>query len=188
MKRLLAVVLTCIAMVSTGNAAFTDFVVLPDVAGGGSITGSTFTITNSLVDGGVSFDVNYSIVGSGALDIDPDGIGIAVGNDGVNNGESLTLTASITNVMNGTVMGTFDEVNFDADGNPAGDFALSGDLTPQVFNGGFGNDFFVDSFSATFTGTATAVPEPGSFAALGFLAMGLVTRRRRRSKVQLAKD
>ena len=190
---LIAVGLVCASLASTGHATFTNFIVLP---GGGVVGGNTFTATNSLVADGVSFDVSYTVTGTAAAltegPLGRTGLGVSGGaTNEINVGEGLTFLATISNVAAGaTVSGVFDEVQLvDSAFTTTAQSITTTPITATVFAGSWvnpptpGGNFYANLFGATFTGTPSAVPEPSSFAVLGFLAVGLVARRRRRAKV-----
>jgi hypothetical protein len=179
MKRIFAAMLGCLALVSIGNAAVVTVSNTPS----GSAPTYTFSETG-LMDGGLTFDVIYTISGSADVSATSGfGLGVLGGAaDAVEAGESLTITGVI-NITSGTgtVAGTFDAAT--TLGTANGTIGSLPSSFPAVtLTGAVGDTFFLQSFTTSFVGTPAAVPEPGSFACLGFLAMGLVTRRRRRRK------
>ncbi len=182
MRYLFALSMALALGVTTGNAAVIDSVALSGV---GTFGTNSFSINNSLTDSGVTFDVDYTFTatngGSPAnLSFTPAGVGVIGGSsDGLNVGDTLLVSVAVSNVTGGTV----DSISFSnlaTVGTTSGTPTFTGaGPTSTTLVGLTGDDYRVASFSTTFN--ATAVPEPGSFAALAFVGMGLVLRRRRRS-------
>ncbi|MEL7265342.1 MAG: PEP-CTERM sorting domain-containing protein [Planctomycetota bacterium] len=200
----------CIALSSSATASIVTELRLDQVGG---FTAASYTFTEvGLVDNGVTFDATITTTGSADLTQTTSGLGVdGNGSTLLNDGEFLSFTVSVANVVGGTV--AFD--GFTAvdptffGGTDAGVFNDTADLVtplafinadPTVFGmplgGGIGvtsflvagpaaSSFRVDDISAQFTGTAAAgVPEPGTTAALAVLAIGMTATaiRRRRNR------
>ncbi len=178
MNRIFATAILCVTMVSIGSAGVVT------LSGEPTGTGTSYTFTEmGLMDGGLTFDVTHTITGSANVSsVNGVGLGIDGGaGDTVDPGEFLTIS-SVINITagTGTVAGTYDAATFF--GPAPGQIASLPSSFPSVtLTGAAGDAFFVNNFTTSYVGT-TAVPEPGSFACLGAMALGLVTRRRRRSR------
>ena len=207
MKKLFMAVAACLMMAGSSDASVTETISL---AGNGGLLGTSLLINSApITDNGVTFTAQFQVTGSdvsGApapanLQQTVDGLGIAGnGTDGINADDELTITfAGFTSVSGGSV--AFDGFSgFELTGvDIAGEIAvLNGQTIPNngpfnftplpsfqltgqdnFFNSAADSNFRVLTFNSTFTGTA-AVPEPSSLAALAFMGVCVVTRRRRR--------
>ena len=155
-----------------------------------SLAGDTYTRSlTGLVADGVSFDAELTVVGSDDVNVLSTGIG--VGGDLVDPGESLRFTLAISNFAGGVVaFDGFTEVDFNSFGNTdfatlsidddaltIGDnffiasglagggpdiFDISGTSPPNFTAFPTAGNFRIDDVSGSFTGTASAVPEPTS--------------------------
>ena len=187
------------AMVATStNAAITSTISV------GSNTGSVTSLpaSISLTDNtsNVSFTANFLLTGSSNIFDDVGAIGVDGGaTSNIDTGESVTISfVNFTGVSGGTVnFDGFTSINLTGMGAPGEVAQVPPGFTNLITTNGQSNlagaplasplnvvglsnaDFQITGFGAQFTGV-TSVPEPGSLATVGLLAIGLISRRRRR--------
>ncbi|TWT37087.1 hypothetical protein KOR34_20340 [Posidoniimonas corsicana] len=99
---------------------------------GGTVSGASYTKTESHSSGGVSFDATLTVLGSNSIDQKPGGaiagLGI-VGNgpNAVSNGEALYFTMTVSNIVGGDVFfDGFSQIDLDVS---TGTGALSNDFS-----------------------------------------------------------
>lgn len=169
----------------------------------GSIAGDTYTETlTGLVVNGVAFDFTLTVVGTANLTQNTNGLGV-LGSDSdlVSDGQSLSFSLSVFNVIGGTVnFDGFTEIDYnyftDTDSgvlsldaseatavdnffttNVGADLVDISLVLPTSFHAiasaGPLNSFRVDDVAAQFTGTpGVATPEAGSTGLLAIIAVG----------------
>lgn len=211
--------LVAVALIGIGSASASGAIVetfRTDTAGGGTFVGNTFTLElTGLSEGGVTFDAELTVIGSGNLNQNGSGLGIDGGSDLVDDGESLRFSMTISNIVGGMVyFDGFTEMDFnfldnddvavlslDDDESTTGDNFLnfagnvnSNDIadisgtSPTLFSA-FAQSGASNSFRVDdISGQfSTAVPEPASgvVLALGCFLAAGRYRRRLRNQARL---
>lgn len=205
MKCFLFTICFTIGLLTTVDADLVTFRLDTNDAAGpiGMISGNTLTVFNSdIMINGVFFNATLNAIGNG--DVSHNSAGVGVGGNTLNDGESISFSVAISDVLGGTVsFGGFTELDFnaftmssDSASFSTGD-TINGessinlfDLTtltggvPQTFSitgvaasAGGTNSFSLDTITGHFT--ATAVPEPSALSVLWIACLlGCVRRKK----------